>query len=764
MDDFADQALLANVLRAKDYAPMNFNDLSSITGALSLSGTLGLTLPFGPYVGYRPLPSTGLGTYKDTVSPSMTGTTSPTINIGTLNTQGFMLTMIQPISTTYILSKWDSYPHELLLDLFVKAIRFPGEQDSESPGACSKNDPPDYGCEKRRVHVNDPDSDDYTDFITLVSHMVDRVNGKVDMKSLMILDPLGNPVPMGQTIQATTPIPTQSPAAAPTQAPRVATANAVLAATDEPVSDLQKRTYYVQLTYTDRTGAETAPSSEEIIQLSATQRLLVYSPPQLHPQQRGYNVYASERKGGETKQTAKPIRLGTNWPEPESGLTGDMGPPNSLALAYPINPAVRARDYYVELTFITSSGTETVPSPELKKALKEDEVATVSAPKTGTTGAIGYNVYIGTSAHDETKQNRTVVRIDQSWREPNSGLMAGAPPPPPPGTSYQVTSDYNIVQIINGLTDGQLHVGNASCPDFVKASVRADSGDLCGSKAGAPYVQFYKEYPAQIVLCLETDKTSHTFFGHRLAPPMEGQEEQVVDVTTAGEAAQENALPGYVSDSSILESLGEITTANFTRGGAIPTGGAPSAAGGAPAGGGAGAAGAGGSAGQGSATGGMSQVTIALQPNRISAILHSKTCNTDQIVLPTATEEEFHSESSKFTHIEWRSIAEVIQYLGAVARYQDRHSGDPNEKLPERFVGWTDRARMHRLFTYEKGTDGRISVDYRDGPYTSPMHFTNPDPGVVDHSLQTLALLNELIGIAKISGSLPVPQPVQVLP
>lgn len=51
MDDFADQALLANVLRAKDYAPMNFNDLSSITGSLSLSSTLGLTFPFGLYNG-----------------------------------------------------------------------------------------------------------------------------------------------------------------------------------------------------------------------------------------------------------------------------------------------------------------------------------------------------------------------------------------------------------------------------------------------------------------------------------------------------------------------------------------------------------------------------------------------------------------------------------------------------------------------------------------------------------------------------------------
>jgi hypothetical protein len=78
MDDFADQALLANVLRARDQAPMNFNDLSSITGALSLSATSAATVPFGPYIGNRYV-GTALGAPRDTGMPSISGSTSPVI-------------------------------------------------------------------------------------------------------------------------------------------------------------------------------------------------------------------------------------------------------------------------------------------------------------------------------------------------------------------------------------------------------------------------------------------------------------------------------------------------------------------------------------------------------------------------------------------------------------------------------------------------------------------------------------------------------------
>jgi uncharacterized membrane protein YgcG len=508
MDDFANQALLANVLRAKDYAPLNFNDLSAITGSLSLSGTLALTLPYGGLTG---MPTTS-STYRNTASPTLMGSTSPVITLGTLNTQGFMMTMIQPVSTTYILSKWNTAPHQLLLYLFAKSIRFPNE---------------------RTIYRNDPDNEpDFGAFQTLVDQMVDKggTGGDIDMRSLMILDPLGNPLPASQSLVAT-----------------------------------------------------------------------------------------------------------------------------------------------------TSPGT-------------------VGQPVTA-------------------------------------------------GTTVQISSDYNLYQTINGLADGQLHVGNAGCPDYAP-------DDLCPTGSPSPFVQFYKEYPAQVVLCVRTDPLTGEFFGHRIAPksPDESRALTSNNASAASAARVQGDKENLAAYSAFFSFMGGKPPGN----GNSQSGNSSSTSAGAPSGGGGGGGG-----GAGGGSGAMPQVTLALQPSRISAVLHSETCDTDQIVLPPSTEELFHDRSRQFTHIEWRSIAEVIQYVGAVARFQDRH---PRQPLPQ-WTGVSGNAVVtHRLFTYQEGGSGRIYAHYAGDDFTVPMSPKTSEPPVDDHSLQTLALLNELIGIAKISGSLPVSQPVQVLP
>jgi hypothetical protein len=707
MDDFADQALLANVMRAREFAPLNFNDLSAITGSLSMSGTLGLTLPFGHYVG-NPNASTLLG-YKDTASPSFTGSTSPVITLGTLNTQGFMLTMIQPISTTYILSKWDSYPHELLLLLFIKSIRFPGETDNLADTS------------HRRAYRNDPDSEnEFRDFQQLIEKMMASGQeadsgktvqvGNVDMKSLMILDPLGNPVPAGKLLTATTPIPSQTLSVTAPGAPKIAGSSS-----GSPPAG----TYYAQVTYVTSLG-ETLPS----------------------PETAPYQV-------------------------PTSGLAG-----LTISLAQ-------------------------------------------SSPPQGGPNVTGYNVYVATSPGNETRQNQVPLTLGAVWTLPNTGLVAGGLPPGKengryattlpvaPGTQYAVQGDYAIFQTINGLTDGQLHAGNSGCPDYVHSTTRLDPVDLCPAGSPAPFVQFYKEYPAQIVLCLDVPDDG-LFFDHHIYASSEQAQEQAQQalaklpaaqhrldsarvsltnvlseaIRTEGEsreakarhAAQQeaatqelNSAQKYVNHlNSIIQwpqekaARAEFSVANMAKGMGPPATSAPTpTSGGSPGGGSPG--GGGGNNGSTSTTpGGMGQVTLALQPSRISAIVPSAMCKGDQFVLHQESEEDFDQESQKFTHIEWRSIAEVIQYLGALARYQDRHGTNP--------VGWADGSGTHRIFTYARGTDGRIAVDYLGGAYTVPLDYKKPSAGVVDHSLQTLAVLNELISIAKISGGLPVPQPVQVLP
>jgi hypothetical protein len=808
MDDFADQGLLANVLRAKDFAPMNFNDLSSITGALSLSGTLGLTLPFGHYVG-NPNASTLLG-YKDTASPSFTGSTSPVINIGTLNTQGFMMTMIQPISTTYILSKWNSYPHELLLYLFVKSVRFPNEEDDHAPQDCLALD--DLRCARRRVHINSPDdSGAFADFRRLVSEMVEKdsvFGGNVDMKSLMLLDPLGGPVPFGQTLQATTPIPTQSPAAAPTQPPKASAESATTGTMNRTIAGRGSVRYCVRVSYAEAHGAESDLSPEECLNLTASESLRVYAPLKLSPQQRGYYVYVASPPDTETRQLNSPqtpaviaaqttlMPFTRNWDEPSSGIASGPPPPPVTSGPFPPNPALAQRTYHVQLTYVTSSGAETVPSPEVVTHLNDNQVLLISPPSSGTTGAIGYNVYVAGTPHDETRQNVQMIPIAERWRETNTGMQRSTAPPPPPGTSYQVNSDYNIIQAINGLNDGQLHAGNSGCPDFLKKAPRGDSNDLCPEGADSPFVRFYKEYPAQVVLCLRTGGDGR-FYGHAIAPmsPEERdtrraflsgaldlkaealQDLNQIQTKSAGDhAKQERAIRERyqealadledrlkVSESTQEEVLQSDTGGffGFLMSAHTPTPAATGAstagaAGGTPPQGGGGGTGNAPAAGGGA--GAMPTVTLALQPSRISAILHEESCQSDEIVLKTGTEEKFGDVSRRFTHIEWRSIAEVIQYLGAVARYQDF------SKDPAKFVGWgTGETLTHAVFTYSSAGGGTIDVSYHGKSYSTPSSSGLPKE-VTDHSLQALALLNELISIAKISGTLPVSQPVQVLP
>lgn len=601
MDDFADEALLANVLRAKDNAPLNFNDLSAITGSLSLSGTLGFTWPFGPFYGSR----TTNGAYKNTFSPSFTGTTSPVITLGTLNTQGFMMTMIQPISSTYILSKWNRYPHQFLLYLFVKSIRFPHE-------AAIRNDP------------DDPQA--LQAFQGLADTLMNP--GQVEMKSLMVLDPLGDPVPVGRTYQSTVPPPTQGGSSA------------------------------------------TAPA-----------------PPAL------------------------------------SAVAGGSLP---------------ARVYYVRTTLVTSAG-ESAPSGESQVPVGHNNLLKVDAAASkGVNGVLGANIYVSTVSGGETRQNTSLISDGGSWMEPAGGLIVGLAPPGSPGTQYQVSSDYQVFQTINGFTDGQLHVGNAPCPAIVKEGIHA--AELCPPGSQAPFVRFYKEYPAQVALCVVTDANNQ--LGPHVISPKSKEETSAPDAQAVRGARLHSDAVRMMAAFAGGKPTSGSTSSGSTAGASAGTGGGGGAGGGGGGGGGASAGG-----------GGMVQVTLALQPSRISAVLHSESCEKDQLVLPTATEEDFDDESRLFTHIEWRSIAEVIEYLGAVARFQNAKTNH--------FVQWDASGNPQRIFTYAKGTTGRLTVRYRSDDFSVPERA--PTNGA-DYSLQALTLLNELISIAKISGSLPVSQPVQVLP
>lgn len=130
ISDINDKVLLANIVRARDYMPLSITELSTITGTLSEQATLGLSVPFGGNYGSVP---------RGTATPSIQLGAAPTFNMAALNTRGFTLNIIQPISPVYVASKWNSgIAHELLLLLFVKDIQF-ADSYALSPEDCTTN-------------------------------------------------------------------------------------------------------------------------------------------------------------------------------------------------------------------------------------------------------------------------------------------------------------------------------------------------------------------------------------------------------------------------------------------------------------------------------------------------------------------------------------------------------------------------------------------------------------------------------------------------
>jgi hypothetical protein len=147
-----------------------------------------------------------------------------------------------------------------------------------------------------------------------------------------------------------------------------------------------------------------------------------------------------------------------------------------------------------------------------------------------------------------------------------------------------------------------------------------------------------------------------------------------------------------------------------------------------------------------------------LKAERIAAVLPLAACSRTELVLPQYTEEENSANSGTYSHIEWRSIAEVIQYLGAILRAGDAAAS------------WTESSsyapdRQHLLFSVTRHTGpGFAEVSYRGDRYVIHSPADNPGAAVKDHSLQALSLLNELVSTAKVQSDIPNTQPIQIIP
>jgi len=176
--DASDRILLTNVLRAKYLAPLDLGQLSSISGTLSLQGSLAFTLPWG-----HGISGTGLNNAQNVVNPGVMGSTTPTYTYTPLNTEGFILSILQPVSASYVLTQWQAgVSRELLLMLFVKEIDFPHVSKNKDTGE-------DEVSTKR--YINDPDNAQrFFAFQNLVGNLL---YAGAELKAIDILDPVGPP-------------------------------------------------------------------------------------------------------------------------------------------------------------------------------------------------------------------------------------------------------------------------------------------------------------------------------------------------------------------------------------------------------------------------------------------------------------------------------------------------------------------------------------------------------------------------------------------
>ncbi len=134
-EEMAGVSLVTNVLRARDYAPLNFSALSDIRLQMTLGGSLATSWPTGPL---------DKSTTRGSIGTGMSGinaSTSPSFDVAPLDTQDFtrgILTPIDPVLVKYYMDR--EIPQKMLMFLLFSQIKTadvasgPPEPDAASGG------------------------------------------------------------------------------------------------------------------------------------------------------------------------------------------------------------------------------------------------------------------------------------------------------------------------------------------------------------------------------------------------------------------------------------------------------------------------------------------------------------------------------------------------------------------------------------------------------------------------------------------------------
>jgi hypothetical protein len=279
----------------------------------------------------------------------------------------------------------------------------------------------------------------------------------------------------------------------------------------------------------------------------------------------------------------------------------------------------------------------------------------------------------------------------------------------PNGANTTLLGAYQYLMPLGG---GSFYVGNAA-PRTPEGPIR---------------LQLYREYPQQVVLCLNYRKLG--------LEPMTSS-----SVPLGVEEEEEQAVSRYALalKAAAKGGAGNVNELSSSKSGSASNGGANASASFHP----------------------QSSGSLAanLKVDRVAAVLPISACGQNELVLSPFTEEENAKDSGTYSHVEWRSIAEVIDYLGALLRVRNSQAAE-----------WTDTDASgvtvaHTLFRLS--TDSRpgfTRVSYRGSSYAIQTDDERDPATPQDHSLQALSLLNELVSAAKISSDIPNTQQIQFVP
>lgn len=109
--------------------------------------------------------------------------------------------------------------------------------------------------------------------------------------------------------------------------------------------------------------------------------------------------------------------------------------------------------YYGKVTYVTGMG-ETTASTEFSLAVAANNLLQVPSPVSAPP-ATGWNIYLGTTAGEETKQNATPLAIGTAWTMPDTGLVTGGAAVPTTNTtgSGGQTIEQILLSIASNATD-----------------------------------------------------------------------------------------------------------------------------------------------------------------------------------------------------------------------------------------------------------------------------------------------------------------------